>query len=179
MLSGGRVWDRRGPAELLRMPGVPSHAAGAFAGQRLTVSRAVELCEPALGATRVLALCNDVLVICFDADLLICSLQGSLFDTNVWSQDLLGRPLADGLPARHLALFRPACEAALQGETSSLALEASARGDCVVVNVEPVRLHSGTIVGGILIAREVASCDVHHDPSCGWTARSVGRGARR
>jgi len=162
------------------MPGAPTHATAAgSADPQLTVSRAVELCEPDLGAKRVLALRRDVLVLCFDADLLICSVQGSLFDANVWSQDLRGRPLADGLPARHLARFRPACEAALRGQTSSLAMEASARGDCTVISVEPVRVHSGTIVGGLLIAHEVASCDVHHDPSDGWTARPAVRGDRR
>lgn len=133
--------------------------------------RAVELFEPAFGATRALALAPDLAVLCFDADVVIYSMQGSLFDGDDSSPErFVGRALADALQADHAALLRPACEAALVGACTHLTLPPASGRASVAVSVEPVRILAGAIIGGILVAREVRLVkDVREEP---WSARA-------
>lgn len=125
---------------------------------QVKLSRAVELSDPAFGAMHAVANAADIGVLCFDVDLVIRSLQGSVFARYGWSPELVvGRPLAETLPAGQVELFRAPYEAALRGERASLTLVARDGRGRLEISVEPVRVHGGTIVGGIAVGREAAT----------------------
>lgn len=127
---------------------------------QVKVRRAVELSDPAFGAMQAFVLAADIGVLCFDVDLVICSVHGSVFAGDGWSPELLvGRPLADALPAAQVTLLRPPYEAALRGQRSRFALPACYGRGRIEISVEPVRVLGGTIVGGIALARELPAAD--------------------
>lgn len=122
---------------------------------QMTVSRAVELANPAFAATRALALTPDLGVLCFDADMIVRSMQGSVFSRFGWSlEGLVGRLLPDALRAAGLTACRPYCDRALQGEAGTFSVPSVAGGARLQISVDPVHVHDGTIVGGIAIARQ-------------------------
>ncbi len=118
-----------------------------------TVSRAVELSDPAFAATQALAHSSDLGVLCFDADLIIRSVQGSIFSPLGWSHEILvEQSLPEALRASELATFRSCCEGALRGERGTLHIDGIDGSAQLRVSVGPVRVHDATIVGGIAIA---------------------------
>gem|GEM_PF-6939348 len=114
----------------------------------------MEPSDPAFAATQALAHAPDVGVLCIDVDLIIRSVQGSIFSPLGRShEELVERSLADVLRGSELVELRSCCEAALRGEDDSLHIPSVDGTARLEITVNPVRVRDSTIVGAIAIAR--------------------------